>query len=80
MARVLVWLLILTKHSDERQISSQEMRSPFELAVPAVTTKWNLFAKLHTEQIQLVYKDNTGSSEEKSLRFQEEANAALDEC
>lgn len=34
---------------------------------------------MHTDQIQLVCKDNTGSLEEKSIRFLKEANIAQDE-
>lgn len=37
-------------------------------------------AGVHTDQIQLVCKDTTGSFEEKSTRFPKEANIAQDEC
>lgn len=37
-------------------------------------------AEVHTDQVQLVCKHNTGSFEEKSIRFPKEANIAQDEC
>lgn len=67
VARALVLFLILTQYTDElwpkpkHRLVPRSSNPPSELAIPAVNIKRNLFAKLHTDQIQLVCKDNTNS-------------------
>lgn len=64
----------------QAQISSWEMQCPCWTRYPCCQHQGTQLAEVHADQIQLVSKDNTGSFEEKSIRFLKEANIAQDEC
>lgn len=64
----------------QAQISSWEMQCPCWTCYLCCQHQGTQLAEVHADQIQLVCKDNTGSFEEKSIRFLKEANIAQDEC
>lgn len=64
----------------QAQIGSWEIQCPCWTHYSCCQQPCTQLAEVHTDQIQLVCKDNTGSFEEKSIRFLKEANIAQDEC